>query len=152
MPKSKEYKAAASREWAKNNPEKSAAKAKRWREANKEKAAAYKKKYLAENPERRAQIDRDYDSANPEKMLEKSQRRRTKKEGNGIFIVSKKFLSSLYNSPCRFCGAEENIQADHIIPIHKGGRHSEGNLQPLCKPCNNKKATKLWIEFRSSVV
>ena len=105
------------------------------------------RKYNAENKEKLAEYNKEWSRKNPDKASIKSHTRRAKKQGNGIFVVADRFMRNLYNSPCRFCGASEVIEADHIIPIIKGGRHSEGNLQPLCMPCNRSKNSKLWIEF-----
>ena len=158
MAKSKEEQAAYQKEWYAKNKESDLAKSKLYRAANKEKLDAKRKIYRAENKEmiaattkRWCEKNPDYQMLryreNPEKVSNHLHRRRAKKEGNGIFVVTEKFMKKLYNSPCVSCGASERIEADHIIPISKGGRHSEGNLQPLCRSCNRRKATKLWIEF-----
>lgn len=73
---------------------------------------------------------------------------RTLKQKAGSFSILDKELKALYSSPCRHCGATDNITADHIIPIALGGRHSIGNLQPLCVSCNSSKGKKLWVVFR----
>lgn len=43
-------------------------------------------------------------------------------------------------SKCVHCGAIEQLEVDHIIPLSKGGRHDEDNLQILCRSCNSKKS------------
>lgn len=43
------------------------------------------------------------------------------------------------NYSCRKCGSKDNLEADHIIPISKGGLNNIFNLQTLCKECNLKK-------------
>ena len=137
---------------------KRAAQTKAYRTANKEKIAASQAIYRAENKKRAAETGKkwrennpdyhtNYQRANKEMMADYYHSRRTLKQGNGVFVISDRFMRNLYNSPCRFCEASENITADHIIPIVKGGRHSEGNLQPLCKSCNSEKHAKLQIEF-----
>jgi hypothetical protein len=40
---------------------------------------------------------------------------------------------------CGYCGSTDNLEVDHIIPLSKGGSHSEDNFQTLCRPCNRKK-------------
>ena len=173
----KEKKAAYHKKWQAENKDKLAASQKKYRAENKEKIAAankeYQKKWYLENKERiNIKRKKDYEKnkekellvckewrdnnpdyrlsyqrENKDKMAEYAKRRRVRKAGNGVFIITNKFMKNLYNSPCRFCGASEVIEADHIIPIIKGGRHSEGNLQPLCMPCNRSKNSKLQIEF-----
>ena len=118
-----------------------------YRLKNKEKITAYNLEWSKNNKDKVAAIERKYRLSNLEKRAQLASKRRAKENGNETFVISNKFWLKIYNSPCRFCGVEENITADHIVPVDKGGRHSEGNLQPLCKSCNSKKHTKLWIEF-----
>lgn len=44
---------------------------------------------------------------------------------------------------CVRCGAKEQLEFDHIIPVSKGGATSARNLQLLCKQCNLAKATSI---------
>jgi 5-methylcytosine-specific restriction endonuclease McrA len=43
-----------------------------------------------------------------------------------------------YNNQCNFCGdpGTKKIQADHRIPVIRGGKNNIENLQPLCSHCN----------------
>lgn len=47
---------------------------------------------------------------------------------------------------CRYCGKYmpngDDIHIDHIIPIAKGGKTIESNLQVLCQKCNLQKGAK----------
>lgn len=83
-------------------------------------------------------------------LRNKHNRRRTRESANGVFYVSPEFLVNLYNSPCVVCGSTEDIGADHIVSIVRGGTYSESNLQPLCRPCNSSKGIKSMEEFRQS--
>lgn len=37
---------------------------------------------------------------------------------------------------CRHCGATEDLQIDHVIPVVWGGTNAPDNLQVLCRTCN----------------
>ena len=54
---------------------------------------------------------------------------------------------------CAGCGALDksgkSLEVDHILPLERGGDHSDGNLQLLCKPCHSVK-TRLESEERRS--
>jgi 5-methylcytosine-specific restriction endonuclease McrA len=154
----KEVIAASNKKYRAENKEKIAAKDKKWYLENKERINIKRKKGYEKNKEKELLVCKEwrdnhpdyqlsYQRANKDKMAEYSNRRRASKVGNGVFTIAQKFMRNLYNSPCVSCGASENITADHIIPIIKGGRHSEGNLQPLCGSCNSSKNSKLQIEF-----
>lgn len=70
-------------------------------------------------------------------------RRRSLKD---IYDISEKDIKRLYRSNCIIC-ENPKITIDHIIPISRGGRHSIGNLQPLCRSCNSSKGSKLMIQW-----
>ncbi|MGX3045880.1 HNH endonuclease [Helicobacter sp. T3_23-1056] len=50
---------------------------------------------------------------------------------------------------CQICGKSQNeyphlsLEIDHIIPIAKGGKTTEDNLQVLCSDCNKAKGKKI---------
>jgi 5-methylcytosine-specific restriction endonuclease McrA len=123
--------------------------------ANSDKAREYRianldkrKEYLLKNADKISKQKREYDMANPEKRKNIDNTRRAKKLANGVYKISNKELKRIYSSPCFYCGSNDLIQADHVIPISKGGRHSVGNLVPACARCNKSKGAKLLIEWR----
>ncbi len=48
---------------------------------------------------------------------------------------------------CRRCRSAINLEMDHIVPISKGGKTEESNLQTLCRRCNSAKSRKLVPRF-----
>ena len=50
------------------------------------------------------------------------------------------------NYTCQYCGKfmpdKVGLHIDHIVPISKGGKSIESNLQVLCSKCNGKKSAK----------
>ena len=46
------------------------------------------------------------------------------------------------------------LTMDHLVPIIRGGRSTQGNVVPACKECNSKKGYLLpleWEEYLNSV-
>ena len=48
---------------------------------------------------------------------------------------------------CRRCRRSINLEMDHIVPVSKGGKTEESNLQTLCRRCNRAKSRKLAPRF-----
>lgn len=49
---------------------------------------------------------------------------------------------------CLCCGSDAKPTQDHVIPLARGGLHHPTNLQPLCRPCNERKQART-IDYRS---
>jgi 5-methylcytosine-specific restriction endonuclease McrA len=115
------------------NPDTFKSAAKLWKQNNPEKAYASSRSYLNSKPG----LANSYASA-----------RRSKIASGGSFTIRKKFLQKLYSSPCVYCNSFNFIEADHVLPISLGGRHSEGNLVPACRSCNRSKHNDLLIMWK----
>jgi 5-methylcytosine-specific restriction endonuclease McrA len=115
---------------------------------NKESESQQKKQRRIENRDLMLEFDKKYRQANPEKRRELNNKRRALKIKNGIFKILSKEITRLYNSPCIYCGSLYSIEADHVIPISRGGTHSIGNLVPACQKCNRSKSDKYLAEWR----
>jgi hypothetical protein len=44
---------------------------------------------------------------------------------------------------CAACGADQDLQFDHVIPVARGGGNTAENLQILCGSCNRQKGDRL---------
>lgn len=45
-----------------------------------------------------------------------------------------------FDYKCAYCGAEGNLQKDHVIPVDSGGGTVKWNVVPACVHCNASKA------------
>lgn len=69
----------------------------------------------------------------------------TSKDGNRTSIPME-IATAVWNrdgGKCCICGAKENLEFDHIIPLAKGGATSFRNLQLLCRSCNRLKSDNI---------
>ena len=103
------------------------------------------------------QIEKDKIKA---KLLEKKKKREIEKlalqelidegeifpEANKRPPIPKDVVDTVWNrdgGKCVYCGSNENLHLDHIIPFSKGGDTSIENLQLLCQKCNLEKSNKI---------
>jgi 5-methylcytosine-specific restriction endonuclease McrA len=50
---------------------------------------------------------------------------------------------------CQYCGLKtKDLTIDHLMPRHRGGRHSWDNLVSACRSCNHRKGGKSVEEAR----
>lgn len=115
---------------------------------NKSKRNAYNRRWYEANKDRAAKYQRQHRIDDRAKARELVLRRRARILNNGVFVISQKESKRLYSSPCFYCGFVGDIQADHVVPISKGGRHSIGNLVSACKKCNLNKKAMFIMEWK----
>lgn len=84
----------------------------------------------------------------PTKLLEiaKSDEAKTY-ERNKMTSTLRQKIMIRDNYTCQMCGKvmrdTVGLQIDHIVPINKGGKTEESNLQVLCSICNGRKSDKI---------
>lgn len=154
---------ARKREYNNKNKEKNRQYFKEYRKNNKDKISIFQKNYQLENAEKikkqrfeyrenhrqeLRQKTKEYKKANPHIVNNYILSRKARKKLNGVFYISAKELQKLYLSDCFYCGDNENIQIDHVVPISKGGTHSIGNLVPACAECNLSKRDKFLSQWK----
>lgn len=53
-------------------------------------------------------------------------------------------IETLKRDPiCTMCGMAPSTQADHIVPLSRGGSNEAGNLRGVCARCNHKAGASL---------
>ena len=120
-------------DWTKRNPEK-----------NRQTSLAF----YHRNKHKKNNNELSWAKQNPEANREKTARREAQKRANQSFVILSKDLKKLYDSVCTYCGISGEIQADHVVPISRGGVHGISNLVPACRTCNQSKGSKLLSEWR----
>jgi 5-methylcytosine-specific restriction endonuclease McrA len=143
----------------------------KYQEEHKEEISEYKKRWAAENEEsvdaskrKYYEIHRDeviarskkWGEDNPEKVRQakanNSRKRRAARHASPGGFTAEEFeaLCDAYGNRCLACGDTEAVlEADHIVPLTRGGTDDIGNIQPLCGSCNRKKVVSI-IDFRPS--
>jgi 5-methylcytosine-specific restriction endonuclease McrA len=58
-------------------------------------------------------------------------------------------LIAEHEGHCAYCGSTELIEADHRIPLYRGGSNEIGNILPACRHCNRRKHRRTEEEFRA---
>ena len=149
------------RTWRPNNREKMRAYDAKWRLANpdvaKESDRRKYKKYHDTNypnrPEMRAQAvarAKRWVSANPERAKELRQavdrRRRAKQYGSTVGPIDYKQILIEARGICGICHellGDMKMEFDHIVPIARGGSHTQENLQAAHMSCNRRKSARM---------
>ena len=55
---------------------------------------------------------------------------------------------------CQYCGrrGQRDLTLDHVVPRHRGGRHTWDNLVTACKTCNHRKGGRTVPESRMKLL
>ena len=61
-------------------------------------------------------------------------------------------LLDQWGSLCAYCGGAGPLEADHRIPLSRGGANNIDNILPACRSCNGKKHAMTEDEFRARLV
>lgn len=119
------------------------------------KMAARRERY----PEQSQAYLLEWRSANKERVLHYAKnathKRRAQKAasgGTGISFSAWNRLIARFRGRCAYCDQPprpgEILEQDHVVPLSRGGTHSEGNILPACDTCNVRKNDRLIVEWR----
>jgi|SRR5579872_2206610 len=51
---------------------------------------------------------------------------------------------------CTYCGSDNSLEGDHIVPLSRGGSNAFDNLATACRPCNLAKGPKTPQEWQAA--
>ena len=139
-------------EWQKENPERYREIRLASRKKHKDERNAHVRQYLKLHPEslsKKLSRTIQWKKEHPENRRATENKRRTAKTlAGGSFTPAQwDALCALYEFKCLCCGKVKPLEADHIVPVSKGGTSWIRNIQPLCKSCNASKGAKT-IDYR----
>lgn len=124
-------------------------KAKIYREKFPERVSISKKNSVSKNPEKYRNIKKRFWERNkPKWNIYATERRARILKAIGSFSKAEwDGLLEYYGNKCLRCSTNKRLEADHVIPLSRGGKNSIDNIQPLCRTCNSSKGTKI-LDFR----
>lgn len=137
------------------NKEEMNIRAREWKAANPERKKELDRIWREENRERKAANDRAWVTANSERVKEIHRISQAKRLGiinaSPVLFIDGDFITDMMvkqNNSCAICPQTlDDYHVDHIIPLSRGGKHLPSNIQLLCQPCNNHKASFMMSEL-----
>lgn len=150
-----EARKAKNRAWRERNRAHVVSYQRRYNEAHRAAKAAYQRRRRASwSPEERRERGRLWRQANREKCAARERRRRERIANAPVVEkIDRLRVIRRDGSRCYLCGrllARHEITLDHVVPLERGGPHTEGNLRVACRSCNASKGTKLLHELSVS--
>lgn len=120
------------------------ARAKRRYTAKRSDILKYAADYRAKNGDRIRANLRAYQKVNPAPWKASAHRRMARQHNaEGSYTAAEwQALLAHFGACCLACGATKHLSADHVVPLARSGTGWISNIQPLCRRCNSKKATK----------
>ena len=149
--KDPERRRAYGREWMKRNPDKAREAMRRWRAAHPDEHSEDNRAYYARNRQERLEQSAAYHRANPHVGRARSQNYRARRLAALGSFTSTQWLALVeaYGGRCGYCGETGPLQADHRIPLSRGGSNTIDNIIPACARCNTRKAQMTETEYRA---
>jgi 5-methylcytosine-specific restriction endonuclease McrA len=141
----------ANREYARRNKEQASLQQKAWRDRNPERVRKNITTWAKSNPDKRAAHCAKWRKANLETCAAFARNYATRKRGSEGYHTGEQVRARFeyFGNKCLGCGTTERLEADHNIPVSKGGPNWASNIVPLCRSCNASKSAKTLKEFLS---
>ena len=153
--KDPEKQRAYAREWLKRNPQKARDAVRQWRERhpelNRERRRTYRRAAYLRDAARMNAQKAAYLARHPEVKRAKDQAYRARKiAADGAFTGAEwRELLAHWGNACAYCGGLGFLEADHRVPLTRGGTNFIENILPACRGCNGRKHTMTEEEFRA---
>ncbi len=78
------------------------------------------------------------------RLYNREKSRRRKAQQRGLVAVALRPAAiiqrfSEFDYCCAYCGSDDRMEIEHVLPISKGGAHDISNIVPACQKCNSSK-------------
>jgi 5-methylcytosine-specific restriction endonuclease McrA len=146
---------AYAREWIRRHPDKARDAMRRWRETHRELSRTrnreQKRAVYSRDPEAQKARIAAYYAQHPEALRAKDHRYRARRRDAEGHFTAVEWMSLLnqFGGVCGYCAAPGRLQADHRVPLCRGGTNYIENIIPACARCNQRKGRDTEIEFRN---
>lgn len=129
--------------WA--NHTKKLAQSRAYAEANRAELNTYSRAWAATHKTRSLAMKRAWTLAHPHECRQVKAKRRARMAGCGVSRADYREIIATWNGLCGICAApvEGRYEFDHIVPLAKGGAHTQSNIQVTHQSCNRRKGSKL---------
>lgn len=145
-----EKRRAYGREWMRRNAEKAREAMRRWRQRHPDDHAAQVRAYYARDPRLwNARLAAGANRPSVRKAAQHRRRSREKDAASSFTAAQWRALVAVYEGRCAYCGGGGPLQADHRIPLCRGGTNTIDNILPACGRCNRRKHAMTESEFRA---
>jgi len=130
--KDPEKQRAYGRDWMKRNPDKAREAMRRWRAAHPKEHGEDNRAYYGRHRDERLEQSAAYHRANPQVGRARTQNYRARKiAALGSFTAAEWLaLVEQYQGRCAYCGETGPLEADHRIPLARGGTNHIDNILP----------------------
>ena len=122
----------------------------RWRERHPDQHRAEGRERYARDPERKkAQVNASPRRAVVRWAMHLRRRARAALAGGSFSHAEWTALIAEQGGHCAYCGVRAPLEADHRVPLARGGANDIGNIIGACARCNRRKHTRTEAEFRA---
>ena len=90
-------------------------------------------------------IIRELIAISGKRSMHDAEARRSRRPGRAQWLA----LQIVWQGRCAYCRCPAPVQADHRIPLARGGMNGIDNILPACATCNQRKHLLTEDEFRA---
>jgi 5-methylcytosine-specific restriction endonuclease McrA len=133
------------------NPGKARDAMRRWRERHPSEHNEDSRAYYAKHREALAAYFARYQRTHLALRRALAARRRARKvAASGIHYSAAQWIAlvKFWGGRCAYCGNSGPLEADHRVPLARGGANDIGNILPACAGCNQRKHVMTEDDFR----